>query len=128
VKRFAFRLEKVLKLRSHAENDAKADLGRAVSALSLVERRLDAVAAERQSAAERRFADGSSVPRMQIYENYIARLEAKKEELLKKAAAAALEVERTRELWTEARAGLKVMENLKNRKRSAYRKESGPEE
>ncbi|MDR2795115.1 MAG: flagellar export protein FliJ [Spirochaetaceae bacterium] len=127
MKKFSFRLEKVLKLRQHAENDAKVELGHAVSSLSRIENKLDAVAAARKNAGEHRFSGGNSLPYMHSYENYLRRLETEKEQLLKEAAAAALEAERARELWTEARAGLKVMENLKEKKYEAYRKESRPD-
>lgn len=128
MKRFAFRLEKVLKLRSHAENDAKAELGRAVSALTMIENRLDDLASAQKTAGEQRFSGGMSARNLYSYENYLQRLEAEKEQLLKEAAAAAGEVETARELWAEARAGLKVMENLKEKKYADYRKESNAEE
>jgi flagellar export protein FliJ len=128
MKKFAFRLEKVLKLRGHEENDAKVELGRAVSTLSQIENRLDDVAAAQKTAGEKRFSGGMSMQRLYSYENYLQRLEAEKEQLLKEATFAAAEVEKARELWTEARAGLKVMENLKEKKYAAYRKESHAEE
>ncbi|MDR0684232.1 MAG: flagellar export protein FliJ [Spirochaetaceae bacterium] len=128
MKRFAFRLEKVLKLRSHAENDAKAELGRALSDLSRIESRLDDLAAAQKTAWEQRFSGGMSARKLYSYENYLQRLEAEKQQLLKEAAAAAGEVEKARELWAEARAGLKVMENLKEKKYADYRKESNAEE
>jgi flagellar FliJ protein len=124
MKKFTFSLEKVLKLRSHAENDAKIELGRAVSALSQIENRLVSLAAEQKTAKENRFSGGASLRYMYNYENYLQRLESEKEQLLKAAAAAEIEADNARELWTEARAGLKVMENLKDRKFTAYRKES----
>ncbi|MDR2344241.1 MAG: flagellar export protein FliJ [Spirochaetaceae bacterium] len=128
MKKFSFRLEKVLKLRSHTENDAKVELGRAVSELSRIESCLDAVAAAQKKTGGNRFSGGNSMPRLCNYENYLLRLEAEREQLLKEAAAAAIEVERAREVWADARAGLKVMENLKEKKHAAYRKESQAEE
>jgi flagellar export protein FliJ len=128
MKKFMFRLEKILKLRSHEENDSRAELGRAVSDLSQIENRLDDVAAAQKTTGEKRFSGAMSVQRLYNYENYLQRLEAEKEQLLKEAAAAAAEVEKARELWAEARAGLKVMENLREKKYAAYRKESHAEE
>ncbi|MDR0383621.1 MAG: flagellar export protein FliJ [Spirochaetaceae bacterium] len=125
MKKFTFSLEKILKLRSHAENDAKIELGRAVSALSRIENGLEAVAAAQKSAGEERFSEGNSLSRALDYENYLQRLDAEKERLLQEAAAAELAVERSREAWLDARAGLKALENLKNRKFAAYRKENG---
>jgi flagellar FliJ protein len=128
VKKFTFNLEKILVLRSHAENDAKIELGKALNALSLLEKRLAAVAAEQKNATESRFSGGKSLPYMNVHENYLQRLRTEKEQLQKAAAAAELEVENARELWTGARADLKVMENLKDRKFAAYRKERQKEE
>jgi flagellar FliJ protein len=128
MKKFTFSLEKILKLRSYAENDAKIELGKALGALSQVEKRLRDLASEQNSAAENRFSGGNSLPYMTTHENYLQRLEAEKEQLIKAAAAAELEAENARILWTGARAELKVMENLKDRKFAAYRKESQREE
>ncbi|MDR2803794.1 MAG: flagellar export protein FliJ [Treponema sp.] len=128
MKKFTFTLEKILKLRSHAENEAKNELGRAVSALSEIENRLAALAIEQKTATTNRFSGGNSLPYMYNYENYLQRLESEKEQLLKAAAAASLEVENARELWMEAKSGLKIMENLKDRKFAAYRKDRGKQE
>ncbi|MDR2659799.1 MAG: flagellar export protein FliJ [Spirochaetaceae bacterium] len=128
MKKFTFRLEKVLKLRGHTENNAKLELGRAVSALSLIENKLEVLAVEQQKARENRFSGGSSLPYLREYDNYLQRLDAVKEQLLKDAAEASIALEAAREIWIEARAGLKVMENLKERKFTAYRKEAQKEE
>jgi flagellar FliJ protein len=124
MKKFTFRLEKILKLRSYAENDAKIELGRAIGTLSRIENDLEAVAAAQKSAGEKRFSGGDSLPYLHGYDNYLQRLESKKERLLQEAAVAELAVEKSRELWMDARAGLKVMENLKERKLAAYRHDS----
>ena len=118
----------MLKLRGHAESDAKAELGRAVSTLSRIENRLDDLAAAQKTAGEQRFSGGISARNLYSYENYLHRLETEKEQLLKEAAAAAGEVEKARELWTETRADLKVMENLKEKKHADYVKETHAEE
>jgi flagellar export protein FliJ len=121
-------MEKVLKLRSHAENDAKIELGRAVNALSQIENRLETIAESQKTAAGNRFSGGKSLPYFMDYDNYLQRLDAEKERLLSEAAAASLAVEEARNAWMDARSGLKVMENLKERKLAAYRKESRKEE
>jgi flagellar FliJ protein len=128
MKKFTFSLEKILKLRGHAENEAKMELGRAVSAISQIENKLANLAVEQKTAMENRFSGGSAMPHIRLYDNYLQRLKSAEEQLLKEAAEASLTLERARELWIEARAGLKVMENLKDRKFAAYRKESQKEE
>jgi flagellar export protein FliJ len=124
MKKFTFSLEKILKLRSHTENDAKIELGRAVSSLSRIENDLETVAAARKTAGENRFSGGDSLPYLHDYDNYLQRLEAEKERLLQEAAVAELAVDQSREIWLDARAGLKVMENLKDRKFAAYRRDN----
>jgi flagellar FliJ protein len=124
MKKFTFNLEKILKLRSHAENDAKIELGRAVSALSRIENDVETVASAKKAAGEKRFSGGASLPFLHHYDNYMQRLEAEKERLLQEAAGAELAVEQSREVWLGARADLKVMENLKERKFAAYRRDT----
>jgi flagellar export protein FliJ len=128
MKKFVFNLEKILKLRSHAENESRIELGRAVSALSQIENKLTNLALEQKKAMENRFSGGSALPNILRYDNYLQRLDAVKEQLLKEAAEAAIALESAREHWIEARAGLKSMENLKERKFAAYLKESQKEE
>jgi flagellar FliJ protein len=128
MKKFVFNLEKILKLRSHAENEARIELGRAVSALSQIENKLANHALEQKKAMENRFSGGNAMPYIRLYDNYLQRLDAVKEQLLKEAAAAAAALESARERWVEARAGLRIMENLKERKFAAYIKESQKEE
>jgi flagellar export protein FliJ len=128
MKKFTFSLEKILKLRSHAENDAKMELGRAVSALSQIENGLESLAVERNTAAANRFSGGCSLPYLRQYDNYMQRLDVVRERLINDAAEASMALETARELWIEARAGLKVLENLKERKFAAYRKDSQKEE
>jgi flagellar FliJ protein len=124
MKKFTFSLEKILKLRLYAENEAKIELGRAVSSLSRIENDLEAVTAAQKSAGEKRFSGGDSLSSPRDYDNYLQRLEAEKERLLQEAAAAELAVEQSREVWLGARADIKVMENLKERKLAAYRRDS----
>ncbi|MDR0409771.1 MAG: flagellar export protein FliJ [Spirochaetaceae bacterium] len=128
MKKFTFSLEKILKLRGHAENSAKTELGRAVSALSQIENKLASLAIERKSVMEKRFSGGNNMPYIHLYDKYEQRLDAVKEQLIKDAAEASLAVEEARELWIEARAGLKALENLKERKFASYRKENQEED
>jgi flagellar FliJ protein len=126
VKKFRFRLEKALKMREWAEGEAKIELGRAVGELSALEKSVKANALARNAAGERRFTGGDALN--MVYENYLARLESEKEALLKKTAEAESKVEAARTVWTDAKAALKTMENLKERRFKEYRKDALAEE
>jgi flagellar export protein FliJ len=118
-------LEKALKMRAWTENEAKIELGRAVGELSALELSIEANARARDDATSQRFADGKS---MMLYENYIQRLDAEKDELFKRAAEAELKLEAARTAWTDAKTELKTMENLKDRRFAEYRSELLAEE
>jgi flagellar FliJ protein len=126
VKRFKFNLEKVLELRQYSEQEAKNELGRAISILSNIENKIKQNAIIHSQAARERFeginaADGSSS--MISWDTYILRLEQEAERLMEEAAQAELVVEEKRNLYLEANRELKVMEKLKEKRGAEYRKE-----
>jgi flagellar FliJ protein len=123
VKKFTFRLEKALKIRAWTESEARIELGRLTGELTAIENTIKKNAETRQGAAEKRFAEGNSIDDYRLYENYIARLDGEREELLKKAAQAELKVEAAREVWIKANAELKAAETLKEKRFQEYRKE-----
>jgi flagellar FliJ protein len=123
MKRFHFSLEKVLGLRKYREQEAKIELGRAVSILTEIENRIRETAAKRHHAAGERFADMGNASAMLAWNNYIIRLDQEAERLAKEAAQAELVVEEKRALYMEASRELKVMEKLKEKREKEYRKE-----
>jgi len=124
MKRFAFSLEKVLNLRKHGEDEAKIELGRAISVLSDLEDKILALAQERARAAADQFNPSNSAALIQQYMLYIIRLDSKKEELLKEAAMAELKVEEAREAFIEASRERKVLDKLKEKLEKEHRKEA----
>jgi flagellar FliJ protein len=131
VKRFRFSLEKVLKFRQFSEQEAKNELGRAISVLNAIENDIKRNALVHSQAARQRFtginADGATVSTgalsMLAWDNYILRLEQEAQRLMEEAAQAELVVEEKRALYLEASRELKVMENLKEKREKEYRKE-----
>jgi len=123
MKPFAFGLEKILNLRKHSEDEAKLELGRAISALTDIENRLAALARERVRAAAGQFDPANSAAVIQQYMFYIIRLDSTKEELLKEAAQAELKVEAAREAFIEASRERKVLDKLKEKREKEHRKE-----
>ena len=120
MKPFAFGLEKILTLRMHYENEAKIELGRAVSVLANLESRLFALGTERERAAAAQFSPGNNTATMQQYMYYLLKLDSDKEILLKETAAAALAVEGAREAFLEKSRDRKVLDKLKEKQQKEH--------
>lgn len=123
MKRFHFKLQKVLELRKHREDEAKIELGRAIGILTEIENQIKQNAAKHQYAAAKRFADTGDAAAIISWDHYILRLEQEAERLLREAAQAELVVEEKRGQYLEASRELKVMEKLKEKRGVEYRKE-----
>jgi flagellar export protein FliJ len=128
VRKFAFKLEKSLRLRAWNEEAARFDLGRAVGELNALERELEILAEKRVTTMTERSSSIRTANEFNLYESYFARLDAEKENLLVRITQAKLNVETAQEIWTTAKAELQTMENLKERKIVDYRKEIFAEE
>jgi len=128
VKRFNFNLEKVLELRQYREQEAKNELGRAISILNTIENNIKQNALVHSSAVQERFtglnsAENSGILSMLAWDNYILRLEQEAQRLMEEAAQAELVVEERRSQYLEASRELKVMEKLREKREKEYRKE-----
>jgi flagellar FliJ protein len=122
VKKFAFNLEKALRLRAWTEDEARVELGRAVGELEAVERNLRLTAEKRAAALAEHTASARGIRDFCLYQSYLARLDVEKEKLLAQAAEAALKVDAAREIWSAAKSERTVLENLKERRFAEYRK------
>ena len=120
MKRFTFRLEKVMQLRKFKEDECKLALGQAISILNKIENDIKMTAVKRHNATEQRFNEGQD---MASWDNYILRLEQEAEKLANQAAQAELVVEEKRALYIEAQKDLKAIEKLKEKRKKEYRKE-----
>lgn len=128
MKRFAFKLEKIRRLRSWTESEARLELGRVVSERNAIEQALINTAQKRSAAMAERSASQQTLNEFRIYESYLSRLDAEKEKLIVKAAQADIKVEAAREVWQEAQSEFKTIENLKERRAAEHRKEIFVEE
>jgi flagellar FliJ protein len=140
MKRFKFSLEKVLELRQYHEQEARNELGRAISILTNIENNIKQNALTHSQAVQQRFAglnvagdtaadpafvnDGTGAVSMFTWDIYINRLEQEAQLLMEEAAKAEIVVEEKRNLYLEASRELKVMENLKEKQEKEYRKEA----
>lgn len=121
MRRFNFKLEKVLRLRKHIEDEAKIDLGRAVGALNLIEGKIASLAEEHTKAAGERFAFGSGATEIRAFDLYIRRLSQTKDRLLEDAAKASLVVAEKRDTYVETSRDRKVLDKIKDRRRAEHR-------
>ena len=122
MKAFSFGLEKVLNLRKFYEDEAKIELGRAIGVLADLENRILVLGRERARASAAQFTPGNDTAIMRQYMFYLQRLDSLKEQLLKEAALAELEVEKAREAFLEASRERKVLDKLKDKRQREYRK------
>jgi flagellar FliJ protein len=128
MKAFSYNLEKVLKLRKHYEDEAKIELGRAISFLAELEQKLLTLAGEIGRAQEAQFSPENTAAQIQQYMFYLIRLDSLREQFLAEAAKAEQLVEKAREAFLEASRERKVLDNLKEKRFKEYRKERLVEE
>jgi len=120
MKKFSFRLEKVLQLRKFREEECKIELGHAISGLNVIENDIKITAVKRRKAASQRFNAANEIG---AWDNYILRLDQETERLMEKAAQAEIIVEEKRALYLEASKDLKTLEKLKEKRGKEHRKE-----
>jgi flagellar FliJ protein len=128
VKRFVFKLEKILQLRKYEEEEAKIELGRALGALSAIEAQLRSLVEERVRAAADQFSPSNSAAMIYQYMFYLLRLDKMKEGLLKDAALAEQKVEEAREVFKAAFQNRQMLDKLKEKKEKEYKKAQKAEE
>ena len=128
MRRFNFKLEKVLRLRENREQETKLELGKAIGVLSALELRIKNIALEKIAASQNRFSSNISFFEMRSIDLYILRLDQTKEKLLKEAALAELEVEKARTIYLEASRDRKIISKLKERQEQEYRHNMNLEE
>jgi len=121
MKRFNFRLQKILRLRKFREEQCKIELEQALGVLNMIENEIKATAVKRHNAAAQRFTDLNEAGK---WDNYILRLDQETERLMERAAQAQLVVEEKRAKYLEASKALKALEKIKEKKQKEYRKEA----
>jgi flagellar FliJ protein len=120
MKRFVFKLEKILQLRKYEEQEAKIELGRALGTLAAIEGQIRSLAQERSRNAAAQFSPSNSADMIRQYMFYLLRLDQKKEELLKDAALAEQKAEEAREVFKAAFQNRQMLDKLKEKKKREY--------
>jgi flagellar FliJ protein len=122
MKRFKFSLEKILELRKYHERETEIDLGRAVGALTLIEKNIASVASETYRAWEERYSPEYGINELLTRDLYITRLETTREKLLQEAAKAEQKVEEKRGVYLEASRNRKVIDKIREKRETEYRR------
>jgi len=121
MKKFVFSMQKILELREFEEEQAKIELGKAITETNRIQQELEVIAAERVKMIS--VCENSSVQDMVINERYITRLDLSRDRLLEELAAAQLIVDEKRQLFSEAMKNRKVLSKLKEKQLATYKKD-----
>jgi flagellar protein FliJ len=119
MRRFRFRLEKLLDLRAFKEREAEIFLAGKTAKVVEIQARLEAIA---QGEVEARASRAGSLPIQELrsIEFYLRRLERDRERALEELAKAELEREAAQKAYLEAHTKTKVLDKLKERREGEY--------
>jgi len=122
VKRFVFRLDRVLKLRKKKEEKIERELALKNAEYIAVKNEIERNKEElKLFISENSITGGSfSIEEIQAADNYIYRLEKRIKELRVELDEKKKEVDRVRELLNEAKKARKVLEKLRDKRLNEY--------
>lgn len=126
MKKYRFRLEKLLKYRKISEDKLKQELFRKMQILRECKNRLNLMKSEKQKSLEEFTqvqSNGINGGHLFIYKNYLNSLTEKVEEQKNKTVKSKREAEKVREDYTEARKELESIERFKEKDFQRYLKE-----
>ncbi len=127
MKKFVFKLQKVLDLREFEKKQAQIELGKATAQVNRIQEKLNAVASQKVNLANQ-MKEAVGLKNYYACQQYTIFLDKKKEEFLEEMAKAELVLEEKRKIFLEASTNVKVMEKLKEKKLSDWKKEKSKEE
>ncbi len=127
MKKFSFGLQKVLNLREFDENQAKEELGRVISIANKLNAELEEIAQERV-AARRSSGTIFNASEFIAIENYVNRLDLRKEEVIEELAKTELLIVEKRTLFATAMKNRKVISKLKEKQMKDWKKKVQKEE
>lgn len=120
MRRFGFRLEKLLELRSFHERKAELVLAEKAGRCALLEKRLAEIAESRARAGRDMFAPGRDLADFRASELYITRLDRERDRLLEELVAAEAEREKARLDYLEKHKDREAIDKLKERREAEY--------
>ena len=120
MRRFSFKLEKLLELRGFYERKAELVLAEKAGRCVLLDTQLHELAEAKSRTGREMFSAGRMLADYRAAELYIVRLNRDKERLVKELAEAELEREKARADYIEKHKSREVMEKIKERKAGEY--------
>ncbi len=123
MKKFSFSMQKILDVREFTKKQAEAELGKAVAAERKIQDTLDLIAQQKASL----IAEADNMHDLQsLYDvnQYFKLLDQRRDNLLPELAKAKVVSEEKRDVMREAMKKVKVLENLKDSRYKAWKKEA----
>lgn len=120
MRRFAFKLEKLLELRAFYEKRAELVLAEKAGRCALLEAGLFSVAESRARTSREMFAPGRDLADYRAAELYLVRLDRERDRLLAELAQAELEREAARAEYIEKHRDREAIDKLKERRQADY--------
>lgn len=127
MKRFSFKLEKILNLREFSEKQAKEELARVISEANRINLELKEIA-EARIISQKNKNNTFDINSLRSIEFYANRLDLRKEELFEELSATELIIEQKRSLFIEAMKNRKVISMLKEKKEKVWHAETVKEQ
>lgn len=122
MKRFAFKLERILELRSFVERQTEMALAEKAAVCTRLELSLQANAKASFEASRRRFRPGSVAADHRAEELYSQRLGKERDRIQKAMALAEAERDTARKAYIKASMDRKIVDKLKDKKAADYYK------
>jgi flagellar protein FliJ len=120
VRRFRFKLEKLLELRGFHERKAELVLAEKAGRCALLDNRLRETAEARFRTGREMFAAGRLLADYRAAELYIVRLDRDRDRLTEELASAELEREDARLDYVEKRKSRELLDKIKERRQGEY--------
>lgn len=122
MRRFHFRLERILELRRFAESQAEAAFSEKAGRCALLDQALRANAEQTLSLSRQRFRPGGGLSDYRAAEHFSLRLVKEREDLLKALARAEAEKEIARLSYVEAVRARELIDKLREREEAVWYK------
>lgn len=120
MRRFVFKLGKLLELRSFYERRAELVLAEKAGRCALLENRLAEIAKSRAGAGRDMFAPGRDLADYRASELYIIRLDRERDKLLEELVVAEAEREKARLEYLDRHRDREAIDKLKERREKEY--------
>ncbi len=130
MRRFQFRLERLLEIKLYKERERELELARVLGECLLLKKRITAIGEEMDRSRSDTFASGRAVDveSMAFRDRFIQRLVRERERTEERLAERNIELERVRALYLQAAKERKVLDKLKERRAADYYEKQKDEE